>query len=36
MIGPMEIGVILGVIALVLVASSGIGDGIRGKGRTRG
>lgn len=33
MIGITEIGVILGVIALVLLAGSGMGDGLRGKGR---
>ncbi len=35
MIGASEIGVIVGVILLILVASSGITDGLRG-GKRRG
>lgn len=34
--GPGEIAVVAGVILLVIVAGSGIGDGIRGKKKDRG
>jgi hypothetical protein len=36
MIGGSEIAVIVGIILLIVVASSGIGDGIRGKKTKRG
>jgi hypothetical protein len=35
MLGPGEIAVIVGVILLVIVAGSGFGDGLTGKGKKK-